>query len=855
MPPTRLSGAARIAVALAFCLSFSFAVTAPASAVTANGRLQIIHLDVGQGDGAVIISPLGQVVMIDEGDAVTNAMGVTVLAQLQALGVTHVTHHFVSHYHQDHIGNFSTIFGTGGVALDYGWDRAGSYTTQAYTNYVNTLGSRRRTMVKNQVITLDSLSAHPVTIKCVDLAGAGISTTDENSLSMQLKVSYGEFDMSFGGDTPGQNSGSYKNIESTVGPEMGSIEVYKVHHHGSATSSWTDWLNATHPKIAVISEGNGNSYGHPTSSALGRLHTAAVKTYWTETGSGVAPNATWDKVSNGQVIISATWQGAGVDTVRGNGFADTFTNSGTAGDVTAPVVAVSSPDGGETWKAGSSHSITWSATDAVGVTSVDLAYSTDGGASFPNAIATGIANSGSRSWTVPNTPTGTARVRVRARDAAGNLGADSSAANFTIDRWTIVASAGTGGSVTPNGTVYVVEGASQGFSIAAGTGYHIADVLADGVSVGAVASYSFSSVTANHTLAASFALNTYTIDASAGANGSITPSGAVLVSYGASQGFAIHPATGYHVLALTVDGGAVTPDSSYTFTNVTAGHTLDATFSADQYPLAVSTVGGGAVTKSPDLASYPYGTSVQLDAVAEVGWAFAGWSGDTSGSASPVTLTINGNRAVTATFVDVAAPAVALTSPVGGEAWDLGTAHTITWTASDNVGVDSVDVDYSLSGPGGPWLPVAHGLANSGTFPWTVPAQASDSALVRVTAYDPARNAGSAASDSMFHLVDPTAGVWGSGPAVLALACPLPNPSHGTALLRFSLPAAGHARLEVVDVSGRRLGSFEGEFPAGAQMWRWDGRGSDGGDLGAGLYFVRLATPWGTRTERLVRLR
>ena len=96
--------------------------------------------------------------------------------------------------------------------------------------------------------------------------------------------------------------------------------------------------------------------------------------------------------------------------------------------------------------------------------------------------------------------------------------------------------------------------------------------------------------------------------------------------------------------------------------------------------------------------------------------------------------------------------------------------------------------------------------------------------------------------------------MWGSGPAVLALARPLPNPSRGLTLLRFSLPAAGHARLEVVDVSGRRLGSFEGEFSAGPQLWRWDGRGPDGGDLGAGLYFVRLATPWGTRTERLVRL-
>ena len=66
MPPTRLSGAACVAVAVA--LAFSFAATTPAGAVTANGRLQIIHLDVGQGDGAVIITPLGQVVMIDEGE-------------------------------------------------------------------------------------------------------------------------------------------------------------------------------------------------------------------------------------------------------------------------------------------------------------------------------------------------------------------------------------------------------------------------------------------------------------------------------------------------------------------------------------------------------------------------------------------------------------------------------------------------------------------------------------------------------------------------------------------------------------------------------------------------------------------
>ena len=860
MSPTRVSGAARIAVAVALTLAFCSAAIAPAGAVTPNGRLQIIQLDVAQGDGAVIITPLGEVAMIDDGQSNTTAMGRTVLQQLQALGITHVDHHFSSHYHADHNTLFPTIFGTGGVTLDYGWDRGGSYTTQAYTNYVNTLGSRRRTLVKDKVITMDSLSAHPVTIKCVNLNGAGVSTTDENTLSVVLKISYGEFQAVYGGDLGGANSGSYKDIESIVAPQVGGqVEVVKVHHHGSATSTNATWLSTLAPKVGIISMGNGNSYGHPTVAALGRLHTANVKTYWTETGSGVAPNPTWDKVASGQVIISATWQGAGVDTVRSNGagtpFADTFTNYGTAGDVTAPAVSVSSPDGGESWKAGSSHAITWTATDAVGVTSVDLAWSSDGGATFPNALASGIANSGSWSWTVPNVPTGTARVRVLARDAAGNLGRDSSAANFTIDRWTLAASAGAGGSITPSGTVSVVQGASQGFSIAPATGYHIEDVLVDAGSVGAVASYDFSGVSANHTIAASFALNTYTIDASAGANGSITPGGAVTVSHGASQGFAIRPATGYHVLALTVDGGAVPADTIYTFSDVTAGHSIGATFSADQYALAVSAVGGGTVSKSPDQASYAYGASVQLDAVPVDGWAFASWSGDTSGSADPVTLTISGSRAVTATFVDVAQPTVLLTSPVGGETWDIQSLHEVSWTASDNVGIDAVDVDYSATGPAGPWLTVSHALANTGSVLWTLPAGPCDSVLVRVTAYDSTGNAGDDVSPGLLRIVDPTAGVGAETPAVLALARPQPNPSRGSALLRFSLPAVGSARLEIMDLSGRCLWRAEAELPPGPHAWRWDGRGADGGDSGAGLYFVHLVTPWGTRTQRLVRLK
>ena len=71
-------------------------------------------------------------------------------------------------------------------------------------------------------------------------------------------------------------------------------------------------------------------------------------------------------------------------------------------------------------------------------------------------------------------------------------------------KYTIAATAGEGGSITPNGDVSVKEGASQTFAVAADNGYEIADVLVDGNSVGAVETYTFDEVKANHTISASF---------------------------------------------------------------------------------------------------------------------------------------------------------------------------------------------------------------------------------------------------------------------------------------------------------------------------------------------------------------
>src|SRR5208337_296686 len=73
-----------------------------------------------------------------------------------------------------------------------------------------------------------------------------------------------------------------------------------------------------------------------------------------------------------------------------------------------------------------------------------------------------------------------------------------------------------GGSINPLGTLYVLYGGSQEYAITNDTGYHAADVLVNGASVGAVTTYTFPSVTSNRQISVTFAINTYTINASSG---------------------------------------------------------------------------------------------------------------------------------------------------------------------------------------------------------------------------------------------------------------------------------------------------------------------------------------------------
>ena len=74
------------------------------------------------------------------------------------------------------------------------------------------------------------------------------------------------------------------------------------------------------------------------------------------------------------------------------------------------------------------------------------------------------------------------------------------------------------------------------------------------------------------------------------------------------------------------------------------------------------------------------------------------------------------------TFTPPAAASIQVTSPNGGEKWEQGSTHPITWTATGSIA--NVRIEYSVAGSSGPFSTIAAGAPNSGTYSWTIPSQA-----------------------------------------------------------------------------------------------------------------------------------
>jgi hypothetical protein len=133
-----------------------------------------------------------------------------------------------------------------------------------------------------------------------------------------------------------------------------------------------------------------------------------------------------------------------------------------------------------------------------------------------------------------------------------------------------------------------------------------------------LSTYTFSNVKKAHTIKATFAVDSYTITASAGTGGSINPSGSTSVNSGSSKTFTITASSGYKIADVKVDGSSVGARSSYTFSNVTAAHTISVTFaSAASLSAGSATLGddgSGTLTNGTTKSGYGFTASLPVSA-------------------------------------------------------------------------------------------------------------------------------------------------------------------------------------------------------------------------------------------------
>jgi uncharacterized repeat protein (TIGR02543 family) len=272
-------------------------------------------------------------------------------------------------------------------------------------------------------------------------------------------------------------------------------------------------------------------------------------------------------------------------------------------------------------------------------------------------------------------------------------------ANFSRISYTIVASAGTGGTITPQGNVSVYHGENQTFTITPNPGYSITDVIVDGESQGAITEYQFVGVVENHEISAQFTLNTYSISATVNPEnaGSIQGLGNGQFEHGESVELVAVPATGYSFVSWTEGVETVSDNPTYSFT-ATSDRILVANFESIDYIVAavVNPVGAGTIEGT---GVYNFGDDVTLTATANTGYQFVNWT-DSENEIVGTQLTYSFNMpaenvTVTANFEIIGYTVAAVVNPVGAGTvegtgvYNFGDA--VTLTATTNTGYQFVN--------------------------------------------------------------------------------------------------------------------------------------------------------------------
>lgn len=228
-------------------------------------NLKIFLFDVGQADSTLVIYK-GELILIDAGE---DNNGEFLVGYMKRLGISKLDYVIGTHVHSDHIGGLDKIIKAFEIENIYMPYTGSDNTSKEYREVLEEVIKKDMEITNPSIGDVFYINDAICEIKYVD----NKEPDNINLASIVIQISLDEQEYLFMGDAE-------KEIEDSV--RWKDVDILKVAHHGSSTSSSVSFLEQTLPEISVISAGKNNQYGHPSQTVLDRLNKIKTAVYRTD---------------------------------------------------------------------------------------------------------------------------------------------------------------------------------------------------------------------------------------------------------------------------------------------------------------------------------------------------------------------------------------------------------------------------------------------------------------------------------------------------------------------------------------------------------------------------------------------